>query len=200
MERICAHVVADALHLPRETVHLPEQDVYLDFPYFDGAQGTARPHVWLPLEPGEGGGDIAILRLGFDPPQASQPARLLPASRRSGNAFEAYGFPSETDVGQYAYGLLRDRLANGFVQLEGANTQGYHVKQGYSGTPVWDQRGRGAVGMVVAADRTSQTHVAFLLPNDLIFLVCPQIKPVTLHQLFAPLTDGLIGLPRSPLI
>jgi len=39
----CAHVVADALHLPRETAHLPEQDVYLDFPYFDGAQGTARP-------------------------------------------------------------------------------------------------------------------------------------------------------------
>jgi len=195
----CAHVVADALHISRETEQPPEQEVRLDFPLLEGAEGTAYIHLWVHMEPGDGGGDIAILRLTTAPPAAARPARLLPVSTLSGKAFAAYGFPSETDIGQNAYGILRDRLANGYVQLEGITTQGYRVQQGYSGTPVWDQRGRGVVGMVVAADRAPDAKVAFLIPNDLILRDCPEIKLVTFHQLFAPLTDGLTRLPGSPL-
>src|SRR5438045_3272110 len=63
----CAHVVADALSILRETEHPPQQNVHLDFPFLDGAEGTACVHAWVCVEPDDGGGDIAILRLMTDP-------------------------------------------------------------------------------------------------------------------------------------
>ncbi len=195
----CAHVVADALNIPREAEQPPEREVHLDFPFLGEAGVKARIQVWVRMEPNDGSGDIAVLCLVTDLPASARPARLLPVSNLSGRDFEAYGFPGTTDVGQYAYGILRDRLANGYVQLESSTIQGYRVQQGYSGSPVWDQRGRGVVGMVVAEDRNPEAKVAFLIPTDLILHVCSNIKPATYHQLFAPLTDGLAGLPSSPL-
>ena len=196
----CAHVVADALGISRDTVSRPTTEVRLDFPFLDEAHISASVEVWVPIEPDGGGGDIAVLRLTSDPPPGARPARLLPVSNLSGRDFAAYGFPSTTDVGQWAYGILRDPLTkNGWVQMEGTTTVGYRVQRGYSGTPVWDQRGRGVVGMVVAEDRAPEAKVAFLMPNDLLQRACPDIKLVTIHQLFAPLTDGLAGLPGSPL-
>jgi hypothetical protein len=195
----CAHVVADALNIPRETDQPPEGEVHLDFPFLREAGVSARIQVWVRMEPNDGGGDIAVLRLVTDPPSIARPVRLLSVSNLSGRDFMAYGFPSTTDVGQNAYGVMRDRLANGYVQLEGRTTQGYRIQQGYSGTPVWDPHGRGVVGMVVAADRIPDAKVAFLIPNDLILPACPDIKPITLQRLFAPLTEGLTGLPGSPL-
>ena len=196
----CAHVVADALNIPRESKLIPEGVVRLVFPFLDEAGGEACIEAWVPMEPHEGGGDIAVLRLTSGPPSASRPVRLLPVSNLSGRNFEVFGFPSTTNVGQYAYGILRDRLPNDYVQLEGTSTQGYRVQRGYSGSPVWDHRGRGVVGMIVAEDRgTPEAKVAFLIPNDLIQHVYPDIKPISLHQLYTPLTDGLVGLPGSPL-
>jgi hypothetical protein len=196
----CAHVVADALDSSRETEQKPEGKVRLDFPFLGEAEGTAYVKDWVRMEPNDGGGDIAVLRLSTAPSSSARSVRLLPASNLSGRDFEAYGFPSTTDVGQWAYGILRGRLANDYVELQGTTTQGYRVQQGYSGTPVWDQRGRGVVGMVVAEDRGDpEAKVAFLIPTDLISQACCDIKPITLHQLFAPLTEGLTGLPGSPL-
>ncbi len=193
----CAHVVCDALMLPRETVDQPTLTVSLDFPYINGIPVRAIVEVWVPVQFNDGGGDIAVLRLTSDPPSKARPARLLPMNNLSGREFAAFGFPYTFDFGQNAYGILHDRLANGWVELQGSTTQGYRVQKGYSGAPVWDLHGRGVVGMVIAAD--SEAKVAFLLPNDLIQQVCPDIKPITLSQLFKPLTDGLLGLPGSPL-
>jgi hypothetical protein len=195
----CAHVVAEALNISPETEQQPEGEVHLDFPFLGGAKVHACVKVWVPVEPNGGGGDIAVLRLTGDPPSAARPVRLLPVSHLSGRDFVAYGFPRTTDIGQYAYGILRDRLANGYIQLEGTTRQGYRIQQGYSGTPVWGSNGRGVVGMVVAEEKNPEAKVAFLIPNDLILQACPDIKPITLHQLFAPLTEGLAGLPGSPL-
>jgi WD40 repeat protein len=186
----CAHVVADALQISRETAQPPAQEVQLDFPFLGEAEGRACIHTWVRMAPDEGGGDIAILRLMTAPPVAARPARLLLGSTLAGKEFAAYGFPSATDVGQYAYGILRDRLANGYLQLEGTTAQGYRIQQGYSGTPVWNQHGRGVVGMVVAADRAPDSKVAFLIPNNLILDACQEVKPTTFRPLLAP----LIGL------
>jgi Trypsin-like peptidase domain len=195
----CAHVVCDALALPRETVDQPTLNVSLDFPYLSGAKADAHVVVWIPMLPHEGGGDIAVLRLTSDPPAGARPARLLPVSNLSGRAFAAFGFPSTFDMGQNAYGVLHDRLANSWVELQGTSAQGYRVQRGYSGAPVWDTQGHGVVGMVVAEDSDQEAKVAFLLPNDLIQQACPDIKQITFSQLFKPLTEGLLGLPGSPL-
>ena len=194
----CAHVVAVAVGKSRDTASQPTDEVRLDFPFLRGAEVSARVEVWVPIKPDDGGGDIAMLRLMSAPPPDARPARLLPVSNLSGRDFDAYGFPSTADEGQWAYGILRNRIAkNEWVQMEG--TSRYRIQQGYSGTPVWDQRGRGVVGMVVAADREPEAKVAFLIPNDLLQRACSDIELVTIHQLFAPLTEGLAGVPGSPL-
>ena len=76
----CAHVVADALTIPRETEQPPERLVHLDFPFLGKAEVDASIQVWVRMEPNDGGGDIAVLRLTTDPPSAARPVRLLPAS------------------------------------------------------------------------------------------------------------------------
>ncbi len=194
----CAHVVADALNISPKTEQRPEGEVYLDFPFLGGVRGTACIQVWVPMKPNDGG-DIAMLRLTSAPPLGARSARLLPVDNLSGRDFAAYGYPNTTDFGQWAYGVLRDRLTNDWVELQGTTAQGYRVQRGYSGTPVWDQRGGGVVGMVVAEDRNPEAKEAFLIPNDLIRRACSDIVSPTLSQPFALLTDGLMGLPGNPL-
>ena len=104
----CAHVVADALAIPRDTADRPIAEVRLDFPFLDGAEASANVEVWVPMERKDDRGDIAVLRLTSDAHPDAQPARLLPMSMHDGD-FIAYGFPRTTDVGQYAYCKLRAR-------------------------------------------------------------------------------------------
>src|SRR5712672_2706082 len=83
----CAHVVAEALNIPHDTEQPPEREVRLDFPFLGDAEVNASIQIWVRLEPNDGGGDIAILRLTTDPPSTAQPVRLLPVSNLSGREF-----------------------------------------------------------------------------------------------------------------
>src|SRR5690242_12270206 len=79
----CAHVVADALGVPRKEKEKPQGDVLLDFPFFRESERRASVQDWVPMEPDDGGGDIAILRLRTEPPSEARSVRLLPMQNHS---------------------------------------------------------------------------------------------------------------------
>ena len=199
----CAHVVEDALGISGVAYAAapPTGEVRLDFPFCGGSERTAfcRPDGWLPIERPAGGGDVAVLKLTTDPPTAARPARLLPVSRLAGRRFEVFGVPAGADEGRFAYGILRDSLSNTWVQMEDDDGRGIRVQRGFSGTPVWDPVRFGVVGMVVAVHKEPTERVAFLLPNNVLYQACRSIQPIVSARPFAPLTNGLAGVPGSPL-
>jgi hypothetical protein len=71
----CAHVVSDALDLPRQ--EMPANPVQLDFPFVaPGQKVTAVVTLWQPKRP-DGTGDIAGLALQTSPPDGVRPLRLV---------------------------------------------------------------------------------------------------------------------------
>jgi len=168
----CAHVVAEALDVDETSPKKPTAAVELDF-YRDGTPLTAEVEVWVPARTDDGGAsgapqDIALLQLiGHEAePRPGRPARLLAPRHLSGHRFLACGFPGGEQAGVWAHGVLGEQRANGTMQIESPGTAGFRVQLGFSGSPVWDQRERGVVGMVVSSWRDTQTRAAFVIPTD----------------------------------
>jgi TIR domain/Trypsin-like peptidase domain/Effector-associated domain 9 len=165
----CAHVVTAALKLPSNTLDLPPGIIEFDFPLLaPGQRVTARVVFWQPVNPGQVGEDIAVLKVS--------PALLLPSEARSirlvtaeepwGHPFRIFGFPKNRDDGIWASGVLREHQAVQWVQMEDIKAQGYSVEPGFSGAPVWDETLDGVVGMAVAADLDrEEARVAFMIPT-----------------------------------
>ncbi|MER5617290.1 hypothetical protein [Streptomyces sp. NPDC002215] len=61
-----------------------------------------------------------------------------------------FGFPVGRPDGVWHSGVLRGRQGNGWVQID-PRSGGYRVSGGFSGSPVWDERLGGVVGMVAVA-------------------------------------------------
>lgn len=176
----CAHVVADALGIDRTTQEKPNTAVVtLDFPFLGSEIYYASIEEWQPINPNDGSGDIAVLRLSEDtplPPRA-RPARLLTNHTFSGRRFGVYGFPQGHKNGVFAQGELGPRLSHGWIQIEDTKVTGFRIQRGFSGAPVWDVGGEGVVGMVVAAESDSVTRVGFLIPCDIIQKISQHIPP-----------------------
>jgi hypothetical protein len=170
----CAHVVSRALHIPEDAE----------------PPASARLHVDLPLLPAGGGGtdvtasierwvaplDVAVLRLTVPP--AARPIRLVDAPNVWEHPARAFGFPPGRSGGVWHSGVLRARQADGWVQadLEG---EGYRVSEGFSGTPVWDEKLFGVVGMVVVAEPDSPS-VSYLIPTRDLLAAYPGLRELAL--------------------
>lgn len=165
----CAHVVTAALGIPTETVETPVASVELDFPLIaPGQKVKAKVVFWQPVNPAQLGEDIAGLELEAAL-TGSQPVRLLAVEELWNHPFQIFGFPSKRDEGIWASGAIRDRLANGWVQIEDIKAQGQAVQPGFSGSPIWDEVLQGVVGMAVAADKKrDETKTAFMIPVSVI--------------------------------
>ncbi|MER6409218.1 AAA family ATPase [Streptomyces viridosporus] len=163
----CAHVVADALGLPRDTVTAPSGAVRVEFPLVRDAEGgipTRRARVvsWKPLSEDDSG-DVALLRLDAAVSRA-RPVPLVDGTSVWGHPFRAYGFPDGGDHGVWATGTLRSVQGAGWVQMD-AGPGGLGVTHGYSGAAVWDDVQGGVVGLTVAAGRGHLMGTAFLVPS-----------------------------------
>jgi hypothetical protein len=102
-------------------------------------------------------------------PSHSLSVRLVQGDSVWNHPFHVFGFPSQRDVGIWASGVLRDQLANGWVQMEDIKAQGYAVEPGFSGAPVWDEQLNGVVGMAIAAERKrSDAKAAFMIPTSVL--------------------------------
>ncbi|MFD5088337.1 trypsin-like peptidase domain-containing protein [Kitasatospora sp. NPDC058406] len=172
----CAHVVADALGLPRTQVREPQGTLTLDRP-LSGTAGRAAAGVtyWVPLR-ADGTGDIAVLRLAAPIPGATPLAMASPASVWQ-HPVRVAGFPAVSPGGVWHAGRLRGATAEGWVQLSGADQQGVSVDKGFSGSPVWDEQAGAVVGMVVAA-QLSGARQSFMIPTQTLIAEVPPLAPV----------------------
>jgi WD40 repeat protein len=166
----CAHVVTDALGIPRTTQDQPDGVINLDFPLLAAKQLLAAKVIfWRSVNPNEAFEDIAGLKLETAFPDTAQPAQLVTSEDLWGHPFRVVGFPAGQPNGVSASGVLRGRSANGWVQLEDVKQPGYRLEPGFSGTPVWDEALQGVVGMAVAAEMNrADVKAAFIIPTNIL--------------------------------
>ncbi len=162
----CAHVVHAALE--QSLLESPGEPVRFDFPFVAPEQTmTAQVMFWKPRQ-ADGTGDIAGLELTTPIPDGAKPVSLFSVQETWGHPFRAFGFPLHHNDGVWASGVLRDKKTNGHIQIEDTKTPGYAVQPGFSGSPVWDERISGLVGMIVTAERNVTTKAAFVIPAETI--------------------------------
>jgi len=167
----CAHVVNQALG--RRAVQEPKPDrdeVLLDFP-LTSVRWTARAKVrtgaWVPIDTW-GEGDIAVLEVVDSLPPVLEPAKLKEHRSLWGHPYRAYGFPVNNDRGEWTRGELLGPVGRDWIQLESVSVTGAAIEEGFSGSPVWDDKVECVVGMIVAADRNPAAKTGFMIPNQVL--------------------------------
>jgi S1-C subfamily serine protease len=184
----CAHVVSQVLGLTDQPSDQPSDPppglVSLDFPLVAPRTFlTAKVVLWRPAR-SDGSGDLAGLELQGKPPVGAEVVTFASAEDVWEHSFRALGFPAGYDDGVWATGRLLGRQASGWVMIEDVKAQGFAVGPGFSGTPVWDSRLQGVVGMVVAASRPAGTKAAFVIPLGVLMAAWPDIEPITRQRVF----------------
>jgi len=177
----CAHVVTQALSLPRDTVDLPRGNVYLDFPLILPEQKfTAKVVFWRSVQASSAEPeDIAGLEIEGQLPSEAQPIKLISANDLWGHSLRIFGFPSGHNDGVWATGVLRDKQAKGWVQIEDIKVTGYRVEPGFSGAPIWDETLMDVVGMAVAAEKQREdVKAAFMIPADVLVNAWAELEQV----------------------
>jgi WD40 repeat protein/energy-coupling factor transporter ATP-binding protein EcfA2 len=155
----CAHVVAQALNLPKNTPTRPKNTLYLDFPLL-----TKRPllkatvHQWYPVKDHAVMGefeDICVLALSTETPLPNEarpiPIVVLEPEAFSERAVQMCGF-SEHDC-TWLNGTLQDTIAPGLVQIKIDDVRQRPLLPGFSGTAVWDKQENAVAGMMVSIEQ-----------------------------------------------
>lgn len=181
----CAHVIAGALDVDRCSAKAPKDEIVLDFPRVAHTKRLrARVVFWRPVDllEEEEEEDIAGLELIDLVPDEAKPQGLVLGHNSSEHEFEAFGFPKGEHNGVWASGILRRRTANGRIQIEDTKQSGYRLEQGFSGTPVWDRKIQGIVGIAVSADQERpEAKVAFIIPTDILTKAWDKLIPQDFH-------------------
>jgi WD40 repeat protein len=183
----CAHVVSAALGTAEDERPGTFARLRVDLPLLPaGAEDTsteASIEHWVPSEDSGGRdattaapGDVAVLKL-VAPLPGARPIRLVEAQDVWEHPARAFGFPAGRSGGVWHSGLLRSRQANGWVQVDLAGT-GYRVSGGFSGSPVWDEKLVGVVGMMVVAE-SGEPPVSYLIPTDGLLAAWPPLRRLT---------------------
>jgi V8-like Glu-specific endopeptidase len=164
----CAHVINAALGRPEQSKECPrEQDVVeLSFDsHGNGQRITATVVGWYAPtgEPSNEPADIALLKLQGKP--SGVPELLLRSERELyDHNVRMKGFPLRNVAGEGADGVLKSPV-KGWIQMEQRDKSTF-VCPGYSGSPVWDLRVEGVVGMVVAQKQTTDANLAYIIPTE----------------------------------
>ncbi|MEV4329141.1 trypsin-like peptidase domain-containing protein [Streptomyces sp. NPDC049597] len=174
----CAHVVSAALGAPDDVEPDASVRLHVDLPLLSSsAEGvTAGVVHWVPPQR-SGAGDVAVLRLDAPLPGA-RPVRLVEAQDVWEHPVRAFGFPAGRPGGVWHAGVLRARQADGWVQAD-LTGEGYQVSRGFSGTPVWDEKLVGVVGMVAVAESGSPP-VSYLIPTGGLLTAWPEMRGLAL--------------------
>ncbi|MFF3907149.1 trypsin-like peptidase domain-containing protein [Streptomyces sp. NPDC001848] len=171
----CAHVVADALGLPRGDTPTPGAEVLVELVLAGGARSRATIEHWVPMRD-DGTGDIAVLRMRTPLPRA-EPARMAAPETVWGHDVRVFGLPDHSPGGIWYVGRLRGGTAEGWVQLSAADAQGAPIEEGFSGSPVWDEQTAAVVGMVFAT-QLSGAQQSFLIPTRTLVEEVPALAPI----------------------
>ena len=149
----CAHVVDSALDREGE-LGPPTAAIALDLPAVSSRRYTA--HVleggWVPVDPDDETGDLAVLVLDDCLPAGVPLAPLRAVDEPEGVRFRAIGFPRGRAIGSAAAGEVRDPIGPGWQWAQLVSAAGPRVRKGYSGSPVWSEKHRAVIGLVVSED------------------------------------------------
>ena len=169
----CAHVVAEALDLDwtilEDKTAQPEELLQIDFPNLSETILLARVLYWSPINTT----DIAVLELTSPAPTLARPVPLKLERNFIKHSYAAYGF--NQDEGRWTNGTVRGPISNGNVQLNSDADAWQPIARGFSGTAIWDEQEKGAVGMVVAVD-TGDRRIAYMIPVSKLCEVWPPLK------------------------
>ncbi|MFE7352396.1 trypsin-like peptidase domain-containing protein [Streptomyces sp. NPDC057543] len=182
----CAHVVSAAL-VGRGVEPDVGAGVFVDLPLRPDQSGSGVPggagvmavvEHWAPRQP-DGSADIAVLRLAV-PIAAGVPMRLAESQSEDlwDDPVRVFGFPVGRPDGVWHSGVLRGRQGNGWVQID-PRPGGYRVSGGFSGSPVWDERLGGVVGMVAVAE-AGDPAVSYLIPTDGLMTAWPSLRALAM--------------------
>jgi hypothetical protein len=168
----CAHVIAS-----QEVVDSP---VFVQFQF-------AGPHELIPavvVEDGwhpqaaDGSGDLAVLSLQGRLPTGAEPAPLRDAEGVWGHPFRVYGYPRGHERhGVWSHGVIIGPAEVEWVQLQADSAQGFALRQGFSGAPIWDDQLDAVIGIVVGIDRETDVRTGYGIPVEVIRKYWPRIDP-----------------------
>lgn len=182
----CAHVVSAAL-VGQAVEPGVGACVFVDLPLRPDQSGSGVPggagvmavvEHWAPRQP-DGSGDMAVLRLAT-PLADGVPVRLAESQSEDlwDDPVRVFGFPDGRPDGVWHSGVLRGRQGNGWVQID-PRPGGYRVSGGFSGSPVWDERLGGVVGMVAVAE-AGDPAVSYLIPTDGLRTAWPRLRALAM--------------------
>ena len=180
----CAHVVNSALGQPSMEVSAPAGNVLLDFPFSltrNPCPASVIEQGWEPINQ-LGEGDMAVVRLAGNAPDDSRQVPWVPFRSVWGHPYRAYGFPPGNDRGEWTRGELLGPSGRDWIQLEAMKVTGAAIEQGFSGSPVWDERLRGVVGMIVAEDLDRQQRTAFMIPIQVLTRLLDRVHDPRNHS------------------
>ncbi|MFF0204616.1 trypsin-like peptidase domain-containing protein [Streptomyces sp. NPDC005017] len=171
----CAHVVSAVAGEQEGSPLAVGLTVDLDFPLTGrpARRQSARLVTHVPVAE-DGSGDIAVLALDGDPPLGAEPVRLLDVEAVRGHPFRAFGFPAGDDEGVWSLGEIVDDRGRDWLQFE--STSACEIRQGFSGTPLWDEHFKCVVGMVVATDGRFLQRAAYAITAGVLLEVHPQLR------------------------
>ncbi len=202
----CAHVVADALKIPRTSEDCPQGVVELDFPLLSEEEQKIKARVvfWKPMSPQRkwfGGDDIAGLKLEENFNKKISPMGLV-SGKYSWNSFKVLGFPKGYDSGVWTKGELRDEVGNGQVQMIVTERSDYYVEGGFSGAPVWVDTLNGVGGIMVAAEpakseQRKYVKAAFMIPVEVLSKCWCDLKSCISHTGDNSVPNSVITKPSS---
>ncbi|GGP85933.1 nSTAND1 domain-containing NTPase [Streptomyces melanogenes] len=181
----CAHVVSDALGLPRQENVATGAVLTVDFPLagtgadHDDTPPTAQPATvehWIPTRP-DRTGDIAVLRLP-EPVPGTTPLPMADPDTVWEHGARAVGFTGGEPGEVWFRGKFSGATSEGWIQLSRADGQSAHVRRGFSGSPVWDNELGAAVGLVVAAQPEQDAQQAFVLSTRTLVREVPALAAV----------------------
>ncbi|WP_017582253.1 nSTAND1 domain-containing NTPase [Nocardiopsis valliformis] len=177
----CAHVVTNCLGEPGPNPEDPGAEVMVDFPLAGPAARGFSPRPaeverWIPART-DWTGDVALLRLR-EPVPGTHPLPLAEPEDVWGHPARAVGFTESEPTTRWIRGLLGGSTEEGWVQLSRADGQTTHVKQGFSGGPVWDEGLGSAIGLVVVSQPEREAQQAFVLRTDTILRELPELETV----------------------
>lgn len=177
----CAHVIADALDIPRDTQTRPDAPVWLDLPLLADSE-PCQGHVvadadWYPINEQVRHGeleDVAILKLEKPPSADTHPIAMVAVADFRDRPVRTLGFPAGYDDGHWVSGRTKGVIGTGWVQLD--NELGRHgVTPGFSGTPVWDEQEQAVIGMIVSVPR-GERSVAYMIPAAPLGKLAPELN------------------------
>lgn len=182
----CAHVVKQCLGISKKTEDVPTAEVdgkTIEIKFSKVPESIQEVEIVAALWR-FGGEDIAVLKLTSPAPDSVAVISLKQSKDYYRHKFLVLGFPENGQDGRTVTGeMFMAQPSTGRIQLEGTKDQGLGIKEGFSGSPVWDEQFGGVVGMTVARDEDEDTKIGFMIPYE---KLKPVLQAIALFDLLLP--------------